>query len=35
MALAVGVAVPAIGYLALLLLFLPDRVRGLLARRPR
>ena len=35
LALVVGVAVPAIGYLALLLLFLPDRVRGLLARRPR
>jgi uncharacterized membrane protein len=33
LALVVGVAVPAIGYLALLLLFLPDRVRGLLARR--
>jgi TMEM175 potassium channel family protein len=35
LALVVGVAVPAIGYLALLLLFLPDRVRRLLARRAR
>ncbi|WP_448608891.1 TMEM175 family protein [Geodermatophilus sp. URMC 60] len=35
LALVVGVAVPAIGYLALLLLFLPDPVRRLLARRAR
>ncbi len=34
-ALVVGVAVPAVGYLALLLLFLPDPVRRLLARRAR
>jgi uncharacterized membrane protein len=34
-ALAVGVAVPAIGYLALLLLFLPGPGRRLLARRSR
>jgi uncharacterized membrane protein len=34
-ALAVGVAVPAIGYLALLLLFLPGPGRRLLARRAR
>jgi hypothetical protein len=35
LALVVGVAVPAVGYLALLLLFLPDPVRRLLARRAR
>jgi uncharacterized membrane protein len=34
-ALVLGVAVPAVGYLALLLLFLPDPVRRLLARRAR
>lgn len=34
-ALAVGVAVPAVGYLALLLLFLPGPARRLLARRAR
>ncbi len=34
-ALVLGVAVPAVGYLALLLLFLPEPVRRLLARRPR
>ena len=34
-ALVVGVAVPGVGYLALLLLFLTDPVRRLLARRAR
>ncbi len=34
-ALVLGVAVPAVGYLALLLLFLPDPVRRLLTRRAR
>ena len=34
-ALVLGVAVPAVGYLALLLLLLPDPVRRLLARRAR
>ena len=34
-ALVLGVAVPAVGLLALLLLFLPDPVRRLLARRAR
>jgi uncharacterized membrane protein len=35
LALVLGVAVPAIGYLALLLLFLTEPVRRLLARRAR
>jgi uncharacterized membrane protein len=35
LALLVGVAVPAVGYLALLLLFLPGPTRRLLARRAR
>ncbi|WP_232807243.1 hypothetical protein [Geodermatophilus chilensis] len=35
LALVLGVAVPAVGYLALLLLLLPDPVRRLLARRAR
>jgi hypothetical protein len=35
LALVVGVAVPGIGYLALLLLFLPGPVRRVLARRAR
>jgi hypothetical protein len=34
-ALVLGVAVPGIGYLALLLLFLTEPVRRLLARRAR
>jgi len=34
-ALVIGVAVPAVGYLALLLLFLPGPVRRLVARRVR
>jgi hypothetical protein len=35
LALVVGVAVPTIGFLALLLLFLPGPVRRLLDRRAR